>query len=63
MMMRTILAIFALCMLFAPAAMAVEVGSQGPNFTFDKSWHALENAKQLEDYRGKAVLLEVWATW
>ncbi len=43
--------------------MAVEVGNAGPNFTFKKSWHALEGAKQLDDYRGKAVLLEVWATW
>jgi len=55
-----------IALLFALAAaplMAVEVGSAGPNFTFKKSWHALDGAKQLDDYRGKAVLLEVWATW
>jgi hypothetical protein len=61
--MRTILALMIVGMLGAQTAMAVEVGAEGPNFKFDKTWHALENASDLKDYRGKAVLLEVWATW
>jgi hypothetical protein len=52
-----------LCAIGASAALAVEVGQQGPNVTFDRTWNVPEGAKQLEDYRGRVVLLEVWATW
>jgi hypothetical protein len=52
-----------LCAFAAGTASAVEVGEPGPSFQFNKSWNALDRAKQLDDYRGKAVLLEVWATW
>lgn len=61
--MRNPLLVVALAAVFATAAAAVEVGQAAPNFKFDKSWNALEGASQLDDYRGKLVLLEVWATW
>lgn len=61
--MRNPFLVVALAAVFAAAAAAVEVGQPAPNFKFEKSWNALEGADELDDYRGKIVMLEVWATW
>ena len=49
--------------LFAGAAAAQEIGTDAPNFTIDKGWNAAADAASLEDFRGKVVLVEIWATW
>ena len=41
---------------------AVEVGDMGPNFKFEKSWNTPAGFSQLDDYRGKVVMVERWAT-
>lgn len=40
----------------------VEVGSQAPNFTA-VTLDGTHRTKTLDDYRGKVVVLNVWATW
>ncbi|MBE7493153.1 MAG: redoxin domain-containing protein [Planctomycetes bacterium] len=45
------------------SAHALGVGEQAPNFKFEKVWNATDNQTQLDDYRGKLVLVEAWATW
>ncbi|MBX3458672.1 MAG: hypothetical protein KF696_01760 [Planctomycetes bacterium] len=41
----------------------VEVGDQGANFKFDKSWNVPQGFTELDQYRGKVVMIERWATW
>jgi thiol-disulfide isomerase/thioredoxin len=59
--------LLALCLVatvFAGSATAgVEVGDMGPNYKFDKSWNMPEGVTQLDDFRGKLVMVERWATW
>lgn len=38
------------------------VGSKAPDFAV-KEWFNKAEGKTLSDFRGKAVLLEFWATW
>ena len=45
------------------ASAAVSVGDQGPNYKFDKSWNMPDGADELDDFRGKIVIVERWATW
>lgn len=47
----------------ASSASAFGVGDMAPNFKFEKSWNTTANQTQLDDYRGKLVLVEAWATW
>lgn len=42
---------------------AVEVGDAGPNFKFDKSWNLDAGVTELDQLRGKVVMIEAWATW
>ena len=49
--------------LFAGSAQALGVGETAPNFKFEKSWNTPEGFDELDDYRGKLVLVEAWATW
>lgn len=58
--MRMLLGSLLLGALFACPLPAMEKGDESPNFTFESSWNTLEGAKQLTDYRGKVVLLEIW---
>lgn len=63
-----ILGSFALALLSAVAfagslSAGVEPGDQGPNFKFDKSWNIEEGITELDQYRGKIVMIEAWATW
>lgn len=51
-----------LMMLAAPLG-AVEVGDVAPEVTFAKTWNMPEGQRRLSDFRGKVVMLEVWATW
>ncbi len=44
----------------AAAPSGLEKGDESPNFRFEASWNVLEGSKQLTDYRGKVVYLEVW---
>lgn len=53
---------FLLMLLAAPLA-AVEVGEVAPEVTFSKTWNMPEGQGRLSDFRGKLVMLEVWATW
>jgi len=39
---------------------ALDKGEEAPNFTFEASWNVLDGSKQLTDYRGKIVFLEIW---
>lgn len=57
--MKTMLlaACIALC---ASTLTALEKGEEAPNFKFEASWGTLPGAKQLTDYRGKIVFLEIW---
>jgi len=62
--MKAYLALTALiAVLGASSASAVGVGEMAPNFKFEKVWNASGAQTQLEDYRGKLVLIEAWATW
>ncbi|MBX3473347.1 MAG: hypothetical protein KF754_03125 [Planctomycetes bacterium] len=62
--MKTHLAMTALvAVLGASSASAFGVGDVAPNFKFEKAWNTTANQTQLEDYRGKLVLVEAWATW
>lgn len=66
--MRACLAMTALvAVLFAGSATAQEYAplenEAGPNFKFDKSWNTPAGFDELQDYRGKLVLVERWATW
>ncbi len=45
------------------ASAAVSVGDRAPNFKFEKTWNATGAQTQLDDYRGKLVIVEAWATW
>ncbi len=54
------LVLFALLALGCSAASAMEKGDEAPNFKFEHSWNTLPGAKQLTDYRGKIVFLEIW---
>jgi hypothetical protein len=48
---------------FAGSLSAVAPGDQGPNFKFDKSWNIEEGVTELDQLRGKVVMIEAWATW
>lgn len=61
--MRTLLSLALLCAIGATAAHAVEVGEQGPNFKFDKSWNFDAAITELDQLRGKVIMVESWATW
>lgn len=62
--MKAFMALAALVAVFsASSAHAVAVGEQAPNFKFEKIWNATGSQTQLDDYRGKLVLVEAWATW
>jgi hypothetical protein len=61
--MNRILAVTTLALVFAGALKAVGVGETAPNFVFEKTWNATDGQTQLDDYRGKLVLVEAWATW
>lgn len=52
-----------LCAIGATTASALEVGEQGPNFKFDKSWNFDAAVTELNHLRGKVVMVESWATW
>lgn len=39
---------------------AMDKGEEAPNFKFEAQWGTLPGAKQLTDYRGKIVFLEIW---
>ena len=59
-----IAALALVCAVFAGSlAAGVEVGDQGPNYKFDKSWNMPDGVDELDDFRGKIVLVERWATW
>lgn len=59
----TMLAVLALASVFACTAQAaVEVGDQGPNFEFEKSWNMPEGVTDLEGLRGQIVMVERWGT-
>ncbi len=52
-----------LAVLMAIAGMplaALDKGEEAPNFKFEAQWNTLPGAKQLTDYRGKIVFLEIW---
>ncbi len=57
--MKTLIlaACLALC---AGTLVAMDKGEEAPNFKFEASWNTLPGAKQLTDYRGKIVFLEIW---
>lgn len=46
----------------ARADWAQLLGSKAPDFQV-KEWFNKAEGKSLSDFRGKAVLLEFWATW
>ena len=53
--------ILAACLaLSAGTLVAMDKGEEAPNFKFEASWNTLPGAKQLTDYRGKIVFLEIW---
>ena len=49
-----------LALLATTASSPLDKGEEAPNFKFEASWNVLEGAKQLTDYRGKVVYLEIW---
>ncbi len=57
--MKTMLlaACLALC---ATTLAGMDKGDEAPSFKFEASWGTLPGAKQLTDYRGKIVFLEIW---
>ncbi len=57
--MKTLMlaACLALC---ASTLVAMDKGEEAPNFKFEASWNTRPGAKQLTDYRGKIVFLEIW---
>ena len=57
MRMLLLTACLALC---AGSLLAMDKGDEAPNFKFEASWNTLDGAKQLTDYRGKLVILEIW---
>lgn len=38
----------------------MDKGQEAPNFKFEASWGTLPGARQLTDYRGRIVFLEIW---
>lgn len=53
----------ALALLLAASVLpvtAMDKGDEAPNFQLEASWGTLPGAKQLTDYRGKIVYLEIW---
>lgn len=58
-------AVFALAALVGAGVLhaGVEMGDQGTNFKFDKSWNTPQGFAELDHYRGKVVMIERWATW
>jgi len=62
--MRACLILTALAaVILAGSAKAAAVGEAGPNFKFDKSWNFEEGIDEVQDLRGRVVLVERWATW
>ncbi len=55
-MMRTPLVAACLALLGG----AMDKGDEAPNFKFEAGWNVLEGSRQLTDYRGKVVYLEIW---
>jgi cytochrome c biogenesis protein CcmG, thiol:disulfide interchange protein DsbE len=41
----------------------VRVGTQAPGFNAVDVMHSDTDLKTLSDYRGKVILLNIWATW
>ena len=56
------LGLFAATRLLGAELFHVEVGNDAPGFTA-KTLDATPQVKTLSDYRGKVVLLNIWATW
>ena len=50
-------------LVFAGSLSALGVGEMGPNFKFDKSWNFPGGETELDQFRGRVVLIESWATW
>ncbi len=57
--MKTLLA-WLLMLLSAAPSYAMDKGQEAPNFKFEASWGTLPGARQLTDYRGRIVFLEIW---
>ncbi|KAA0214119.1 hypothetical protein EDM80_07180 [bacterium] len=57
--MKTLLTVL-LTLLAASPGYAMDKGEEAPNFRFEASWNTLPGARQLTDYRGKIVFLEIW---